>query len=225
MAYGKGEMENIPLAARVSGVVKGWLWRCCGGRGCFRVETHLLYRWKWKWKWKWKWSRVRLFATPWTVAHQAPPPMGFSRKEYWSRLPFPSPGDLPNAGIKPRSPTLQADSLTTEPPGKLAVPQEQVSSHVFFRSEVQASLLIPSGLQPAKGAPLLCVGSHDWGTQYVAWTVDSPGQNSTCVNCLFFWLFPEAQIPAWSPLFPSFTIHVNLYYSICCTEIFLPASS
>ena len=63
-------------------------------------------------------SRVRLFATPWTVAHQAPPSMGFSRQEYWSGLPFPSPGDLPNPGIKLRSPALQADALTSEPPEK-----------------------------------------------------------------------------------------------------------
>ena len=63
-------------------------------------------------------SRVRLFVTPWTVAYQAPPSMGFSRQEYWSGLPFPPPGDLPNPGIKPRSPTLQADSLPSEPPGK-----------------------------------------------------------------------------------------------------------
>ena len=63
-------------------------------------------------------SRVRLFATPWTVAHQAPPSMGFSRQEYWSGLPFPSPGDLPDPGIEPRSPTLQADALPSEPPGK-----------------------------------------------------------------------------------------------------------
>ena len=55
---------------------------------------------------------------PWTVAHQAPLSMGFSRQEYWSGLPFPSPGDLPNPGIEPRSPTLQADALTSEPPGK-----------------------------------------------------------------------------------------------------------
>ena len=53
--------------------------------------------------------------TPWTVAHQAPLPMGFSRQEYWSGLPFPSPGDLPDPGIEPRSPALQADSLPTEP--------------------------------------------------------------------------------------------------------------
>ena len=63
-------------------------------------------------------SHVQLFAAPWTVAHQAPPSMGFSRQEYWSGLPFPSPGDLPNSGIEPRSPVLQADALTSEPPGK-----------------------------------------------------------------------------------------------------------
>ena len=63
-------------------------------------------------------SRVRLFATPWTVAHQAPSSMGFSRQEYWSGLPFPSPGDLPDPGIEPRSPTLQADALPSKPPGK-----------------------------------------------------------------------------------------------------------
>ena len=51
-------------------------------------------------------SRVRLFATPWTVAYQAPPSMGVSREEYWSGLPFPSPGDLPDPGIEPGSPAL-----------------------------------------------------------------------------------------------------------------------
>ena len=62
-------------------------------------------------------SCVQLFATPWTVARQAPLSMGFSRQEYWSGLPFPSPGDLPNPGIEPRSPALQVDALTSEPPG------------------------------------------------------------------------------------------------------------
>ena len=57
--------------------------------------------------------------TPWTVAYQAPLSMGFSRQAYWSGLPFPSPGDLPNPGIKPGSPALQADTLPSEPPGKL----------------------------------------------------------------------------------------------------------
>ena len=63
-------------------------------------------------------SRVCLFATLWTVAYQARPSMGFSRQEYWSGLPFPSPGDLPDPGIEPGTPALWADTLTSEPPGK-----------------------------------------------------------------------------------------------------------
>ena len=63
-------------------------------------------------------SHVWLFTTPWTVAHQAPLSMEFSRQEYWSGLPVPSPGDVPDPGIKPRSPALQADSLPSEPQGK-----------------------------------------------------------------------------------------------------------
>ena len=63
-------------------------------------------------------SQVRLFATRWTVAHQAPQSMDFSKQEYWSGLPFPSPGVLPNPGIEPVSPALQADALSSEPPGK-----------------------------------------------------------------------------------------------------------
>ena len=65
-----------------------------------------------------RFSRVWLCATPGTVAHQAPLSMGFSRQEYWSGLPFPPPGDLPNPGIEPGPPTLQADSLLSEPLGK-----------------------------------------------------------------------------------------------------------
>ena len=61
-------------------------------------------------------SCVQLFATPWTVAYLAPLSMGFSRQEYWSGLPFPSPGDLPNPGIEPGSPALQTDALPSEPP-------------------------------------------------------------------------------------------------------------
>ena len=59
-------------------------------------------------------SRVRPFATPWTVAYQSPLSMGFSRKEYWSELPFPSPGDLPDPGIELGSPSLRADALPSE---------------------------------------------------------------------------------------------------------------
>ena len=65
---------------------------------------------------------VQLFATPWMVARQAPLSMEFSRQEYWSRLPFPSPGDLPNPGIEPAfpaSPAMAGRFFITEPPGKL----------------------------------------------------------------------------------------------------------
>ena len=63
-------------------------------------------------------SPVQLFVTPRTVAYQAPPSMEFSRQEYWSGLPLPSLGDLPDPGIEPGSPALQADALPSEPPGK-----------------------------------------------------------------------------------------------------------
>ena len=66
-------------------------------------------------------SHVRLFATPWTIAYQAPQSMGFSRQECWSGLPFPSPGYLPDLGIEPASPASQADALPSEPPGKILI--------------------------------------------------------------------------------------------------------
>ena len=78
-------------------------------------------------------SRVRLFATPWTVAYQAPPSMGFSRQEYWSGLPFPFPGDLPDPGIEPGFPAFQADALTSEPPGKLLkIKKNKNKNHALF---------------------------------------------------------------------------------------------
>ena len=61
---------------------------------------------------------IQLFETPWTVVHQTPQSMGFPRQEYWSSLPFPSPGDLPDPEIKPLSPELAGGFFTTEPPGK-----------------------------------------------------------------------------------------------------------
>ena len=64
-----------------------------------------------------RFSHVQLFVIPWTIAHQALS-VGFSRQEYWSGLPFPSPRDFPNPGIEHGSPALQADSLLPEPPGK-----------------------------------------------------------------------------------------------------------
>ena len=79
-------------------------------------------------------SRVQLFATLWTVAHQAPLSMGFSRQEYWSGLPFPSPGDLPNPGIEPGSPALQADALSSEPLGN---PKKPTVPGIPRRSPIQ----------------------------------------------------------------------------------------
>ena len=64
-------------------------------------------------------SAVSDSATPWTVTHQTPLSMEFSRQEQWSRLSFPSPGDLPHPGIEPKSPALAGRFFTTEPPGKL----------------------------------------------------------------------------------------------------------
>ena len=75
------------------------------------VNLYLLYKVKLL-------SRVWRFVTPWTVSYQAPPSMGFSRQEYWSGLPFPSPGNFPDPGIELRSPKLQAEVLPSEPSGK-----------------------------------------------------------------------------------------------------------
>ena len=88
--------------------------RCCLPRRHLGIPTNVL---KVKVKVK-ALSCVRFFVTLWTVAHQAPLSMEFSRQEYWSGLPFPSPGDLPDSGIEPRSPALQAEALTSEAPGK-----------------------------------------------------------------------------------------------------------
>ena len=73
-------------------------------------------------------SHVRLFAIPWTVVYQASLSMGFSRQEYWSRLPFPSPGDLPDPRMEPRSPALQAEASPSEPSGK---PKERQCQRMF----------------------------------------------------------------------------------------------
>ena len=71
-------------------------------------------------------SCVRLFVIPWTAVYQASPSIKYSRQQYWSGLPFLSPGDLPNPGIKPRSPALQADCLPAEPQGTPTVYQSLI---------------------------------------------------------------------------------------------------
>ena len=83
------------------------------GQTTTKADLIVLSKVEWKVKVKLL-SHVRLFAMPWTVAYQVSPSMGFSRQEYWSGLPFPSPGDLPYPRIEPGSPTLEADAL---PPG------------------------------------------------------------------------------------------------------------
>ena len=94
-----------------------------------------------------KWlSRVRLFATPWTVAHQrtvAPLSIEFSRQESWSGLPFLPPGDIPDPGIEPWSPALQADSLPLEPPEKLLIPLNHTDlSQICSRISALENLLL-----------------------------------------------------------------------------------
>ena len=94
--------------------------------------------------------------TPWTVAHQAPPSMGFSRQEYWSGLPFPSPGDLPGPGIEPGTPAFQADALTSEPPGKPIIKVGFMNSHNDW---LYVDVLYLSGLEPnpqyLRGIPIV----------------------------------------------------------------------
>ena len=116
-----------------------------------------------------------LFATPWTVAYQASLSMGFSRQEYWSGWPFPSPGDLPNPGIEPGSPSLQADALPSEPPGMLktgnsfsqlgffscqqiAFQRQQFSSHVHVCVFLDPATNVCYHLDP------LCL-QIQWGTE------------------------------------------------------------
>ena len=77
--------------------------------------------------------------TSWAIAYQAPPSMEFSRQEYWSGLPFPSPGDLPDPGIQPGSPALQADALPSEPPGKAVIREVHKSNIEPARGSTQGS--------------------------------------------------------------------------------------
>ena len=102
-------MDREAWRAAIHGVAKSWTrlsnWTNWGPN-CFAMIYTVLSHF----------SPVQLFATPRTVACQAPPCMRFPRQEYWNELPLPSPGDLPNSGIKPGSPELQIDSLPSKPP-------------------------------------------------------------------------------------------------------------
>jgi len=99
-----------------------------------------------------------LFATPWAVAYQAS--MEFSRQEYWSGLPFPSPGNPLNPGIEPRSPTLQADTLLSEPPGK---PRSYLKWDFFMGHQVEWDPL--GGLQSRMTGVLIRRETLGWYAQ------------------------------------------------------------
>ena len=103
---------------------------------------------------------LKLFATSWTIALQTPLSMGFSRQEHWSGLPFLPPGDLPNPGIKSRSPELQADSLPSEPPGKPRLEHSPPQRFTFcpwlllsYKAELSPSNRDSCGLQSRKYLP------------------------------------------------------------------------
>ena len=114
-------------------------------------------------------SSVWLFVTLWTVAHQAPLSKGFSRKEYWSGLSWPPPGYLPNPGIEPRSPTLQADSLPLVPPGK-----PDTSLHLAKILHLPSSLESAASLvaQPVKNTPAMQETQVQFMVRKIPWRRD-----------------------------------------------------
>ena len=117
-------------------------------------------------------SCVWLFATPWTGVYQNPPSMGFSRQEYWSGLPFPSSGDLPTPGIEPWSPTLQADALPSEPPGKST--EGKLGLILMGRAMLSKSLIqfsVPSLLFDLKPN----YGGGNWESQFLGKLIGSLG--------------------------------------------------
>ena len=120
MLKGKDREPQTPKAPSVS--LKTWLLSADHQNGKVKVKVKSL-------------SRVRLFATLWTVAYQASLSMGFSRQEYWIGLPFPSPGDLPDPGIEPGSPALEANALTSATrEGKLTAGSEEQRVRSLGRS-------------------------------------------------------------------------------------------
>ena len=136
-------------------------------------------------------SRVRLFVTPWTVAYQASPSMGFSRQEYWSGLPFPSSGDFPDPGIELRSPALEADALTSEPPGKMVYIHLHNEISEYPSYFISRHLLMVTMLKPPvfSGPQTHCkfLSLHT-----LAHTTHSPRNVCSCETCeiLFVLLTP-----------------------------------
>ena len=114
----EASLETIFLKRKRTDMYSVSIGRCCAQSfaGLGRSPSNNIQCNRQHWKWK-SLSRVWLFATPWSIVYHTPPSMGFSRQGCWSGLPFPSPEDLPDPGIEPRSPTLKADALPSEHQG------------------------------------------------------------------------------------------------------------
>ena len=171
-------------------------------------------------------SHVQLFVTPWTVAHQAPQSMGFSRQEYWSGLPFPSPGDLPDPGIEPRSPTLRADALTSEP---LSIWWGINNSSLSTKPvELRGQFFRNLRKMPLSSIYELCL-SGLWNFEFVhksswlderksliLWGVAALQQEERLTDhprCISLLSSPE-RVPR-SPIRQSFCLY-NLFHTFCC---------
>ena len=102
-------------------------------------------------------SHVQIFVTTWTVAHQAPRSMGFSRQGYWSQLPFPSPGNLPNPRIKnmfPVARALEGRFFNTEPPGKpMLYSRSLLVIYFIYATAAKSHQLCPTLCDPIDGSP------------------------------------------------------------------------
>ena len=119
--------------------------------------------------------------TPWTVAHQVPLSVGFSRQEYWSGLPFPSPGDLPEPGIEPRSPALQADALTSEPSGHIGPPRSLLLIPTWI--DLCSKNTMTSGCMMVQP---VCLGwANSWVTRARTGPWKVPVKSPSFAGCLF----------------------------------------
>ena len=164
------------------------------------------------------WKGFQLFGTPWTVAHQTTLSMGVLRQEYWSGLPFPSPGNLPDPGIEPRSLTLQADSLPSEPPAKpikvkwaLKVEHWSNRFRAFMKQNTREfSLWLCVFYSISLPQPPPCVRTHGEAslgrknsyqnlTLLAPWSETSSPQNCEEINfcCLFYWVYCSLLWHSW----------------------------
>ena len=190
-------------------------WLYCD-RGGLNKNTH-----KAKWKCQ-SLSPVWLSATPWTVAHPVPLSMGFSRQEYWSGLPVPSPGDLPDPGMKPRCPTWQADSLPSEPPGKPCNTQPTVNSS--SQPVLGNSLILWISFSPRQSFL-----QSDWrqksqcpqSLRLSTCPLRKASKTGTCINthpCPFFlWKQRTRHFPSGLPLACFLLFRPKLlHFNLCC---------